>query len=246
MVDINCIAREFNKININIHKFNYVNIILIVISAIISSVGLLTNNYQSVIASKIIGLALIPFISLCIIIITLDAQKIIQKSANCFGFILICLFIGMIAGMINAHKEYVKEPTPEMLSRSQFKYESIYLELFISFVAGIGIYYAIVKTSIVALIGLVLVISIIPAICNAGLFYGMALYEHITTQGITKHYENNLTSNSVEKNKKDLHKKDLHKKDLYIDYGNHSMSLFISDITGVFCGFLTMFLVNCF
>lgn len=152
-------------------------------------------------------------------------QKIIQKGANCFVFILICLIIGMIAGMINAHKEYVKEPTLEMLSRAQFKYESIYLELFVSFIAGIGIYYAIVKTSVVALIGLILVVSIIPAITNAGLFYGMALYEHITG---SEHNNSKKT-----------------KKDLYIDYGHNSMTLFISNITGVFCGFLTMFLVNC-
>jgi len=225
MVDINCIAREFNKININIHKFNYVNIILIIISAIIASIGLLTNNYQSVIASKIIGLALIPFISLCIIIITLDIKQILHKGANCIGFMLICILVGMIAGMFNAHKQFAKEPTPEMMSRAQFKFENIYLELFVSFIAGIGIYYAIVKTSVVALIGLILVVSIIPAITNAGLFYGMALYEHITG---SEHNNSKKT-----------------KKDLYIDYGHNSMTLFISNITGVFCGFLTMFLVNC-
>lgn len=226
MVDINCIAREFEKINISIHKFNYVNVILIIISAIIASVGLLTNNYQSVIASKIIGLALIPFISLCIIIITLDVKKIIKAGANCFGFMAICLIIGMIIGMINAYKEYVIEPTPEMLSRAHFKYETIYLELFMSFIAGIGVYYAIVKTSIVALIGLILVISIIPALANAGLFYGMALYEHI---------KNNANNANTENSKKDK----------YIDYGNHSFSLFLTNISGVFFGFLTMFLVNC-
>ena len=232
MVDINCIAREFEKININIHKFNYVNVILIVIAAIIASVGLLTNNYQSVIASKIIGLALIPFISLCIIIITLDMNKILQKGGNCIGFVLICIFVGMIAGILNAHNEFITEPTPEMLSRATFKYENIYLELFVSFVAGIGIYYAIVKTSIVALIGLILVVSIIPAITNAGLFYGMAFYEHITTTTI----QNNIIQNTYTKN---------NKKDIYIDYGNNSMTLFFTDILGVFIGFLAMFLINC-
>ena len=247
MVDINCIAKEFEKININIHKFNYVNVILIVIAAIIASVGLLTNNYQSVIASKIIGLALIPFISLCIIIITLDMNKILKKGGNCIGFVLICIFVGMIAGMINSHYKFVVEPTPEMMSRANFKYENIYLELLVSFVAGIGVYYAIVKTSLVALIGLILVISRIPAITNAGLFYGMALYKHITTpitqNAITQNAitQNAITQNDIYENK-EIYKKE---KDLYIDYGNHSMTLFISNIVGVFCGFLTMFLVNC-
>jgi hypothetical protein len=235
MIDINCISKEFEKININIHKFNYVNVILIIIAAIIGSIGLLTNNYQSVIASKIIGLALIPFISFCIIIITLDVNKILKSCANCFGFILICLFIGMLIGAINAYYDYVTEPTPEMLSRAEFKYNTIYLELFVSFCAGVGVYYAILKTSVVALIGLILVISIIPAICNAGLFYGMALCNysfHYSFQGdnILEQEKNKIVTENIAK---------------YLDYGNHSMTLFITDISGVFIGFLIMFLVNC-
>lgn len=225
-ININCISKEFEKININIHKFTYANIILIIVAAIIGSIGLLTNNYQSVIASKIIGLALIPFISLCIILITLDTQKILNSSANCISFIIICLIVGMIIGMISEYYKYLETPTPEMLSRAQFKYESIYLELFIAFCAGIGVYYAIIKTSIVALIGLILVISIIPAICNAGLFYGIALYKY--------YYKNELNdSNELDKMQK------------YIEYGNHSMVLFLTDIIGVFVGFLLMFIINC-
>jgi hypothetical protein len=63
----NCIRNQFQTLNINIHKFNYLNVGLIAIASIISSVALLTDNYQTVIASKIIGLAIIPFISLCIL-----------------------------------------------------------------------------------------------------------------------------------------------------------------------------------
>lgn len=47
MSDINCIYREFEKININIHKFNYINIVLIIIASIIASFSLLTNNGTS-------------------------------------------------------------------------------------------------------------------------------------------------------------------------------------------------------
>lgn len=221
MFDINCISNEFQKINISIHKFTFANIILLIIASIIGSVGLLTNNYQSIIASKIIGLALIPFISLCIIIISLDSKKIIKSGLNCISFFIICLIIGIIIGIINANRKYVNEPTYEMLSRAQYKYESFYLEVIISFIAGIGVFYAIIKTSVVALIGLILVISIIPAICNAGLFYGMAFYEYITETKINENTKN------------------------YINYGNHSLLLFLSNIFGVFLGFLITFLLHC-
>lgn len=221
MVKLNSIYEEFEQININVHKFNHTNIILIIIASIVASVGLLTNNYQSVIASKIIGLALIPFLSFSILLFTLDNKKILNSSLICIIFILVCLSVSMLIGMYNSHNQYVVEPTHEMLSRANFKYENIYLELLMSFIAGIGIFYAIMKNSVVALIGLILIISIIPPISNAGLFYGMAFYEHFIKI-----------------------KKDIYKKDLYIDYGHHSMVLFISNIIGVISAFLLMIFLN--
>ena len=47
MGDINFISREFEKINISIHKFNHVNIVLILIASIIASFGLLSNNMHA-------------------------------------------------------------------------------------------------------------------------------------------------------------------------------------------------------
>ena len=69
MINLNSINQEFEKLNINVHNFNHINVILIIIASIVASVGLLTNNYQSVIASKIIGLALIPFLSFSILLL---------------------------------------------------------------------------------------------------------------------------------------------------------------------------------
>lgn len=219
-VDILCIQKEFQKLNININKFTSANIILIIIASIIGSVGLLTNNYQSVIASKIIGLALIPFIALCIVLLSGQLSEVYKKGLNCLIFFVLCLAISIIIGMINAGFDFVSEPTNEMKTRSTFKYENIGLELIISFIVGIGIYYSITKVSIVAFIGLLLVVSIIPPICNSGLLWGMTLLNSITGKNQDKH-------------------------DLYLDYANHSMILFLSNISGVFLGFLTAFVFNC-
>ena len=176
---INCIKNEFQKLNINIHSFSNVNIILVIIASFIGSIGLLTNNYQTVIASKIIGLALIPFISLSIIILTGDIKLISNSLGKCILIVLLCLIVGIIIGIINSYNNYVTEPTSEMMSRANFKYNEFGLELLVLFLAGVGIYYSIIKTSIIAFIGLVLVVSIIPPICNAGLLYGMSLHNYI-------------------------------------------------------------------
>lgn len=221
MVKLNTIYQEFDKLNINVHKFDHINIILITIASIVASVGLLTNNYQSVIASKIIGLALVPFLSFAILLFTLDTHKILQSGGKCIIFITVCLSVSMLIGMYNSHNQYVAEPTPEMLSRANFKYENIYLELIMAFIAGIGIFYAIMKNSVVALIGLIFVISIVPAISNSGLFYGMAFYEHFIKQD-----------------------PNINKKNLYIDYGHHSIALFISNIVGAMFGFIMMCALN--
>jgi hypothetical protein len=219
----NCIRNQFQTLNINIHKFNYLNVGLIAIASIISSVALLTDNYQTVIASKIIGLAIIPFISLCIMLIAGSWNEIRDSSISCIIFITVCLVISMGIGFLNGLTEWRVEPTPEMMSRASFKYENIWLELAMSFVAGIGIYIAILKTSTIALVGLILAISIIPAMCNAGLFWGMLLENVI-------HYGND----EIEKNKME-----------YLDYGIRSFIIFSSNIGGMFLGFMIAFLVNC-
>jgi len=223
----NCIQNQFATLNINVHKFNYANIALIVIASIIASMALLTNNYQTVIASKIIGLAIIPFISLCIMIIAGTRADIIQSGTRCAVFIGLCLVVSGIIGYTNKMVQWVEQPTPEMLSRANFKYENIWLELVMSGVAGIGIYYAIMKTSVIALVGLILAISIIPPLCNAGLFWGMHCFSLFNNTGSV----DTSNSNSVESR--------------YLEYGKHSFVIFASNITGIFFGFMAAFVINC-
>lgn len=222
---LDCIQKEFEKLNINIHSFTHINIILIIIAAIVACAGLLTNNYQSVIASKIIGLALIPFISLSIIILSGNIPKILNSASKCFFFVGLCLAIGVVLGYAASVAEFISEPTPEMQARFNFKYQSFLIEAIMSFIIGIGIYYSIIKTSIVAFIGLILVVSIVPAICNAGLYYGMSL--HYSWFGSNQLIRDDNTNSQ------------------FLENGNRSLVLFLVDILFVFLGFLFIYLVNC-
>lgn len=232
----NCIRDKFATLNINVHKFNYINIILIIVACIISSVALLKDNYQTVIASKLIGLAIIPFISLCIMIIAGTTEEILHSSGSCISFITLCLFISGIIGFINSLMTSDEVISAEMQSRAEFKYENVMLELFMSGVAGVGMYYAIMKTSTIALIGLVLAISIIPALCNAGLFWGMSGY--LMLEGQNTNNANNLMNEQekIEKNNK-INK--------YIDSGMRSFTIFASNITGMFLGFMVAYIASC-
>jgi hypothetical protein len=221
----NCIKNKFAILNINVHKFNYVNIVLIIIATIIASIALLTDNYQTVIASKLIGIAIIPFISLCIMIIAGSRMEILHSGLSCVMVISVCLAISGLIGFINQLTQWKTDPTHEMLSRAHFKYENIWLEIVMSTVAGIGVYYAIMKTSTVALVGLILAISIIPALSNAGLFWGMHTYGLISNNDI-KTNEKNEQNN-------------------YLEYGTHSFVIFASNIVGMFFGFMITFIASC-
>jgi len=225
----NCIQKQFNELNINVHKFNYANIALIIIASIISSIALLTNNYQTIIASKIIGLAIIPFISLCIMIIAGSRVDIIHSVGSCLFFIGLCLAVSGLIGFANKLTQWKDQPTNEMLTRAEFKYENIWLELVMSVVAGVGIYYAIMKTSTIALVGLILAISIIPPLCNAGLFWGMYIYNVLeqSRNNFGYGYEN---ANANEN---------------YLEYGKNSFVIFASNISGMFLGFMIAFVASC-
>ena len=143
----------------------------------------------------------------------------------------LCLAVSGIIGFANKMTHWREEPTNEMLSRANFKYENIWLELVMSGIAGIGIYYAIMKTSTIALIGLIFAISIIPPLCNAGLFWGMHLCNLLgqfwnDERENTNQFENSKTNN-------------------YIEYGIRSFAIFASNITGMFFGFMMAFAASC-
>lgn len=225
----NCIQKQFATLNINVHKFNYANAALIIIASIIASIALLTDNYQTVIASKIIGLAIIPFISLCIMLIAGSSNDMIQATTRCLIFIGLCLLVSGSIGFANNMINWQKQPTNEMMIRANFKYENILLELVMSGVAGVGIYYAIMKTSIIALVGLILAISIVPPLCNAGLFWGMHYFNVVNNSNST----NDEINNGIGMDSR------------YLEYGKNSFVIFASNITGMFLGFMAAFIISC-
>ena len=149
----------------------------------------------------------------------------------------------MFVGFCSLYKQYIIEPTTEMISHTNFKFKNVYLELLLSFITGIGIYYAVIKTSILALVGLILVVSIIPSICNSGLFYGMALDENLFMLKENIVIQDTYIDSGGNRNSDDKSK--IEKISSYINSGNQSIFIFFVNIAGVFCGFLTMFLFNC-
>ena len=93
-----------------------------------------------------------------------------------------------------------------------------------AFIAGIGIYFAVIKNSIVAFIGLLLIISLVPPICNAGLFLGISMYKTINKSV-------NDTNDNI---------------NTYLDNAKQSIKLFFINIGGIFLGFCSLVILHSF
>jgi hypothetical protein len=210
-----CLTNKLKKNNINVFNFNYINYILLVIATIIACFGLLRNNVQAIIASKICGVSIIPFIAFVILLHNFNWDRLPNAILNCILLIIICLVISFILGFLNAEYEYNIIITPEMESRADTSNWQI--DLFIAVIASFGIYYAIDKLNIIALIGLIFVITIVPGISNAGLFYGMYI--------------------NGNKNIKNV--------DNYLDNGNNSMKIFFVNLIGMIFGLGFATYINC-
>jgi hypothetical protein len=204
---------NLKSININIYGFNITNIFLIIIGTIISCIGLIRNNQLTVLASKVIGLVIIPFLAFTIFLLINDKTNCITSILNIMYIIIITVTISSIIGYYTESKKIIDEPTTEMMTR--IKYESLIFDFIIAALCGIGLALAITKKSIIAMLGIFIVVTIKPALANAGLCYGIAA--------------NKYTKNNLEYKK-------------YIDYGNNCMKLLATNVCGLVIGlFVTLY-----
>jgi uncharacterized hydrophobic protein (TIGR00271 family) len=204
---------NLKSININIYGFNITNIFLIIIGTIISCIGLIRNNQLTVLASKVIGLVIIPFLAFTIFLLINDKTNCINSIFNILYIIIITVTISSIIGYYTESKKIIDEPTTEMMTR--IKYESLIIDFIIAILCGIGLALAITKKNIIAMLGIFIVVTIKPALANAGLCYGIAT--------------NKYTKNNLEYKK-------------YIDYGNNCMKLLATNVCGLVIGlFVTLY-----
>ena len=167
------IDKQLEEYKINIFKLNYVNVIFLSIAVIICSAGLLLNNVDYVLASSIISVIINPMIAISFLIATNDFGKL-PKILGQAGIILtITLLISFIIGYVNAKYAYVLEPTEQMEMRNNFKKNFFSIEFLIAIISGFGMYFAIMESNMMTILGFIIVFAVLPPIANTGLNYGM-------------------------------------------------------------------------
>jgi len=204
------IDKQLEKYKINIFKLNYINIIFLIIAGIICSSGLLLNNPDYILASSIISVIINPMIAISFLITTNNLGKLPKTLVEAFILLSITLLISFIIGYFNAKYKYVSEPTYQMLLRSNFKTNLFSIEFFIAIISGFGMYFAIMKSNMMTILGFISVIAIVPPITNAGLQYGM-------------YFNGNP---------------EMKDNDKYLEYGNNSFILCIINLLGIILGII--------
>lgn len=210
------IFEHLNAININIYGFNITNVILVIIGTIISCIGLIRNNQITVLASKVIGLVIIPFLAFTIFLLINDTSNCVTSILNIMYIIIIAVTISSIIGYYTESSKIINEPTTEMMAR--INYRNLLIDFIIAILCGVGLILAVTKKSIIAMIGILISITLKPAIATSGLCYGIAA---------NKYKNNNLE----------------YKK--YIDYGHNSMKLFATNVFGLIIGLLVTLALLC-
>ena len=202
--------KQLEEYKINIFKLNYVNIIFLTIAVIVCSAGLLLNNVDYVLASSIISVIINPMIAISFLIATNNLGKLPKTLIQAFIILSITLAISFIIGYFNAKYNYVSEPTYQMLLRSNFKKNFFSIEFLIAIISGFGMYFAIMESNIMTILGFIIVFAILPPITNAGLQYGM-------------YFNGNP---------------EMKDNDKYLEYGNNSFILCIINLLGIILGII--------
>jgi len=204
------IDKQLEEYKINIFKLNYVNIIFLTIAGIVCSSGLLLNNLDYVLASSIMSVIINPMIAISFLIATNNLGKLPKTLVQAFIILSITLLISFIIGYFNAKYKYVSEPTDQMLLRSNFKKNFFSIEFLIAIISGFGMYFAIMESNMMTILGFIIVFAIMPPITNAGLQYGM-------------YFNGNP---------------EMKDNDKYLEYGNNSFILCIINLLGIILGII--------
>jgi len=202
------IDKQLEEYKIHIFKLNYINIIFLTIAVIVCCAGLLLNNVDYVLASSIISVIINPMIAISFLIATNNFEKLPNTLIQACIILAITLLISFIIGYLNAEYKYVSEPTEQMLLRSNFKKSFFSIEFFIAIISGFGMYFAIMESNMMTILGFIIVFAVLPPIANTGLQYGMYVNDN----------------------------PEMKYNDKYLEYGNNSFILCMINLLGIIIG----------
>lgn len=156
---------------LNISKFNGLYAIL---GGILGGLGFLYNSNDVILGSMLVSPLTSPLLRSITGIITQEPNYTINGLISVLFLSILIVVIGIIMGYFNEHFNFFESPTPEMKRRITIQH--MIVAFIIALIAGITIGISAYKRHYIVLAGISLVVSILPPLVNAGLYYGDFLY----------------------------------------------------------------------
>lgn len=148
----------------DVSSFSKIYFVMIILAAVVASIGILYNNVAVVIGSMVIAPLLRPSMALSLGITLADSKLI--KNATFFSFLgfLIAFIVGLIFGLLFQ----VVPNSPEILSRTEVSLMFVLL----AFSSGIAGSLSITRGLSEALVGVMTAVALLPPIVTSGLLLG--------------------------------------------------------------------------
>ncbi len=148
----------------DVSSFSKIYFVMIILAAVVASIGILYNNVAVVIGSMVIAPLLRPSMALSLGITLADSKLI--KNATFFSFLgfLIAFIVGLIFGLLFQ----VVPGSPEILSRTEVNLMFVLL----AFSSGIAGSLSVTRGLSEALVGVMTAVALLPPIVTSGLLLG--------------------------------------------------------------------------
>jgi uncharacterized membrane protein len=164
--------RDVNYVSVlNVDK---INILYAILGGILGGLGFLYNSGDVVLGSMLVSPLSSPLLRSISGIITNEYKYTINGILSMIVLSTIIVLIGIGMGYGNEYFDFFDSPTEEM--RRRITVQHMVVAFIIALISGITVGISTYYKDYVVIAGISLVVSILPPLINAGLYYGDFLY----------------------------------------------------------------------
>ena len=149
-------------------KLNQNYILLVILSTVVATFGMLENNIAVVIGAMVIAPLLGPNIALTFATVLADGKLMLQASAALLVGTLLALVVSYFLSWIYPIDEFSSDFSSELLSRTHVNYSSVIMALASGAAAALSMTTGLSSV----LVGVMVAVAILPPTCALGLMLG--------------------------------------------------------------------------
>jgi len=177
------IEQVYASIVANVH-FTNDYIMFCILSAILATIGLVSNNNAIIVASMLLSPIMGPLLGFTLGVVIQD-EFLIRRSlkTEAFGLLIIFCTSFLVGLPFSEFDDDLEWPTDEMLNRGRPR--DVVLGLLFAIPSGIAVGLSITNSGVNKFVGVAVAASLVPVLCNAGILFGYAMMDKIHLVPVT-------------------------------------------------------------